>query len=211
MELFNLPNSLTLLRILLIPVFTYFFLHQQYRAALIVFAISGFTDLIDGALARLLHQKTATGAILDPSADKLLMLVTFIVLAISGLVPVWLSALVIFRDVWIISGVLVLKRLRTKLYFKPTRLSKLNTFCQLTTIFLAFLLTFLRSENPGLYLSFQNILSSSLKVFVIVTAVMTVVTGIQYTRIGIMIFRGKREYADLPYKKWKKPSSPGLP
>ena len=89
MELFNLPNSLTLLRILLVPVFTYLFLIHEYRIALIVFMVTGCTDVVDGYLARKLHKKTTLGSILDPAADKLLMFVTFIVLAIQKIVPVW--------------------------------------------------------------------------------------------------------------------------
>src|SRR5262245_24837039 len=120
MQIFNLPNSLTLLRILLLPVFTYFFLSGDYRIALIIFVVTGMTDVIDGFLARALQKKTTLGAVLDPAADKLLMLVTFIVLAMRDLVPGWLSALVILRDLVIVLGTLVLKRLKKKLYFKPT-------------------------------------------------------------------------------------------
>lgn len=87
MELFNLPNSLTLLRFALVPVFTYYFLNGSYRIALIVFVVTGMTDVIDGYLARKLQKKTALGSVLDPAADKLLMFVTFIVLAMRSLVP----------------------------------------------------------------------------------------------------------------------------
>ncbi len=201
MEIFNLPNSLTVLRILLVPVFTVLFLKGDYRNALIIFGLTGLTDILDGTLARLLQKKTTLGAILDPAADKLLMLVTFIVLAISHWVPLWLCVLVIARDLWIVSGVFILKKLKRKLYFKPTKLSKLNTFCQLLTIFLAFFLTFLLSEQPDLFLPYESGIRQALRVMTFVTAGMTVATGIQYTRIGVMILKGSREYADIPLKK----------
>jgi cardiolipin synthase (CMP-forming) len=201
MDLFNLPNSLTLMRIFAVPVFTYFFLTQQYRIALIIFVFTGLTDIIDGTLARLLNKKTTLGAILDPAADKLLMFVTFIVLSIRHLIPVWLTFLVIFRDVWIVSGILVLKQLKRKLYFKPTRLSKLTTFFQLLTIFLSFLLTFLLSEKPESLMRYQGILQQALGICIYFAAGMTLASGIQYTRIGLMILKGSREYADLPLKK----------
>src|SRR5436190_15340771 len=187
MELFNLPNSLTLLRILLVPVFTYLFLVHEYRIALIVFMVTGCTDVVDGYLARKLHKKTTLGSILDPAADKLLMFVTFIVLAIQKIVPVWLSVLVIFRDLWIIGGLFVLTRLKKKLYFKPTRLSKLNTFCQLLTIFLAFLITLIRHEQPAFLLPYLGRIESLLGWVVWITGGMAIITGIQYTRIGLMI------------------------
>jgi cardiolipin synthase len=201
MQIFNLPNSLTLLRILLVPVFTYFFLKGEYRIALIVFVITGMTDVVDGYLARLLRKKTTLGSILDPAADKLLMLVTFIVLAMRALVPPWLSLLVILRDLVIVIGTWILKRLKKKLYFKPTRLSKLNTFFQLFTIFLAFLLTFIRAERPHFLLPHETRVAQTLAYVIYICAGMTVASGIQYTRIGIHILRRGREYADLPLKK----------
>ncbi|MCE9624643.1 MAG: CDP-alcohol phosphatidyltransferase family protein [Deltaproteobacteria bacterium] len=201
MQIFNLPNSLTLLRILLVPVFTYCFLQGEYRIALIVFVITGFTDVVDGYLARALQKKTTLGAILDPAADKLLMLVTFIVLAMRDLVPPWLSFLVIFRDLVIVSGTLILKRLKKKLYFKPTRMSKLNTFSQLFTIFLSFLLTFIRAESPQILLPYEGGVARLLGWVIYICAGMTIITGIQYTRIGLLILRRDREYADLPLKK----------
>jgi len=201
MEIFNLPNSLTILRILLVPVFTYLFLNHEYRIALLVFMFTGATDVIDGYLARRLKKKTTLGSILDPAADKLLMFVTFIVLAIQGIVPVYLSVIVIFRDLWIIGGLFVLTRLKKRLFFKPTRLSKLNTFFQLLTIFLAFLITLIRYEQPHLLLPYVGIFTHLLQVVVYIAAAMAVITGIQYTRIGFMIQRGAREYADLPLQK----------
>ena len=200
MKKWTIPNLLTFGRILLIPVFSYFFLKGDYRLALGIFVLTGFTDIIDGWLARTLHQRSTLGAILDPSADKLLMLVTFIILAWTGLVPWWLSALVIARDLAIITGVLTLKHLKKKLYFKPTKLSKLNTFFQLSTIFLAFLLAFLRVDAPHLVRVLATI-QPLLKVWCYLTGGMTVLSWIQYTRIGLMILRGRRDYADLPLKK----------
>ena len=201
MQIFNLPNSLTLLRILLVPVFTYFFLHGEYRIALITFVVTGLTDVVDGYLARKLGKKTTLGAVLDPAADKLLMLVTFIVLALRALVPPWLSFLVILRDLWIVIGTWILKHLKKKLYFKPTRLSKLNTFFQLFTVFLAFLLTFLRAERPESLMPYEGALAQGLGYVIYVCAFMTIASGIQYTRIGIHILRKDRAYADLPLEK----------
>jgi cardiolipin synthase len=201
MELFNIPNSLTLLRILLVPVFSYFFLTGNYRLALGIFIVTGFTDMVDGALARWLKKKTTLGAVLDPAADKLLMLVTFLILALEKVVPWYLTILVVARDLWIVGGLFFLKKAKKKLYFQPTRISKANTFFQLLTIFLAFLWVLAGSE-PGTFLaSKQALISQGLGMAILVTAGMTILSGIQYTRIGWMILRGNREYADLPLKK----------
>jgi cardiolipin synthase len=201
MALFNLPNSLTLLRILLVPVFTYYFLAGEYRIALLIFVITSLTDIVDGTLARLLQKKTTLGAALDPAADKLLMFVTFIVLAMRSLVPPWLAILVIFRDLWIIGGIAVLKFTHKPLYFRPIRLSKLTTFFQLLTIFLAFSLTFLRAERPASLMSLEPELARVLAWVIYIAAAMTVASGIQYTRIGWSLYRGEGALADLPVEK----------
>jgi len=203
MDLFNLPNSLTLLRILLVPVFSYLFLKGEYRWALLVFAITGLTDIVDGTLARVLKKKTTLGAVLDPAADKLLMLVTFIILAMKRLVPVYLSVIVIARDAWIVLGLLFLKQQKRKLYFAPTRLSKLNTFCQLLTIFLAFLLALATTESDGMLLGQRDRIAQLLQWVIYLTAGMTILSGIDYTRLAFMIYLDRREYADLPLKKNK--------
>lgn len=201
MSLFNLPNSLTLLRFLLVPFFTYYFVTRQYRIALLIFLVTGATDLVDGALARRLNKKTTLGAVLDPAADKFLMTVTFIVLAIRSWVPVWLTCLVIWRDLWIVSGVGVLKKLKKELYFRPTSASKLNTFLQLLTILLAFTVALLSSENLPkwhVYLPHLNLL---LQVCIYAVAAMTILTGIQYTKIGWRLFKGRNAHVDLSAEK----------
>lgn len=200
MALFNLPNTLTLLRILLVPVFTYFFLGGQYRIALAIFVITGLTDVVDGYLARRLQLKTQLGAALDPAADKLLMFVTFIVLAMRDLVPIWLAVLVIFRDLWIIGGLSVLKFSRIPIVFKPSRLSKLTTFFQLQTIFLAFFLTFLRAEQPASLMSWEPWIARLLTWVIYIAGLMTIASGIHYTRVGWMLYREGRGAAISPEK-----------
>ncbi len=189
MSSLNLPNLLTILRILLVPVFTYLFLRGEYLTALFVFVFTGMTDFVDGLLARWLKKKTALGAVLDPAADKLLMFVTFIILALQGFVPVFLSALVIFRDAWIIGGLAALKGKHKELYFRPSLLSKWNTFFQLLTILLAFSLA-VAQNGEWVYLNpYQGLLKRFLHAAVYTTAFSTIVTGIQYTKIGFELYR----------------------
>src|SRR5262247_2925013 len=100
----NLPNTLTLLRILTVPVFLEFLAYHLYLEALIVFAISGFTDFLDGLLARWMNQQTSLGAYLDPVADKLLVVSSFIMLGLIEGLPVWLTVVVVARDAIIVIG-----------------------------------------------------------------------------------------------------------
>ncbi|RLA89883.1 MAG: CDP-diacylglycerol--glycerol-3-phosphate 3-phosphatidyltransferase, partial [Deltaproteobacteria bacterium] len=98
----TIPNFLTILRILLTPVLVILLLEGRLSEALFVFIIAGVTDALDGLIARLYKQKTRLGAFLDPLADKLLLVTTYVILAVQGLVPSWLTVIVLSRDVLIV-------------------------------------------------------------------------------------------------------------
>jgi cardiolipin synthase len=132
----NVPNSLTLLRLLAIPVFAVLFLQDRMGAALAVFVGAMLTDWLDGLAARLLKQFTALGAILDPIADKLISLTTLILLCWSGRLPRWLLWLLIFREVCIFAAVAILTRTARSYEIRPTRFGKYATaFLAATMIF----------------------------------------------------------------------------
>src|SRR5580765_7929264 len=134
----NLPNFLTLLRILTIPVFLEFLSYHFYWEALVVFAIGGLTDFLDGFVARWMKQQTALGAYLDPVADKLLVITSFIMLGLIGGIPMWLAVVVVARDVLIVIGYVVIHFLVDEpLKVRPTRLGKWSTTLQLLTLALA--------------------------------------------------------------------------
>ena len=132
----NIPNLLTLLRILLTPALVILLLRHDYVNALLVFGVAGVTGALDGAIARLMKQKTRTGAVLDPIADKALLASSYITLAVMGHIPEWLAVMVISRDVIILFGVLILMLFHNGVEIRPTVLSKCTTLIQLTTIFL---------------------------------------------------------------------------
>ena len=94
----NLPNSLTLIRILAIPFFLVLLSSRLYLEALAVFVVGGVTDALDGAVARLMSQQTWLGAYLDPVADKLLVISSFVMLGLIGAIPPWFGVLIISRD-----------------------------------------------------------------------------------------------------------------
>ena len=135
----NVPNLLTLTRVLLIPVFIILIINQQHFWALITFAIAGITDGLDGLIARLTHQRTELGAYLDPIADKLLLSAAFITLAIIDLIPSWLSIVVITRDVIILIGFCVLLLMDYRPKIRPSLVSKVTTDFQISIILLALL------------------------------------------------------------------------
>jgi cardiolipin synthase len=98
-EVVNVPNLLSFLRILLVPVFLWLLLNQLFLAAIAVLAFAGLTDFLDGFLARKLNQTTKLGKMLDPVADRLYIFATLLALSATGYVPWWLAGLVILRDV----------------------------------------------------------------------------------------------------------------
>jgi cardiolipin synthase len=136
----NIPNFLSLLRIILVPVIVIFLIQGLYAKALIVFVVAGLTDALDGALARFLNKQTELGSFLDPLADKILLSTSFISLAIFGLIPSWLAVIVISRDFIILLGLLILSMMSVTYEIKPVFVSKITTTLQIATVFFALLL-----------------------------------------------------------------------
>jgi cardiolipin synthase len=122
-----LPNAISLLRIALVGPVVYLVVYGQYQLALLVFFVAGFSDGIDGYLARKFDWRTRFGALIDPLADKLLVACTFVALVYTGLAPLWLGVLVIARDVIIIGGATAYNFLVGPVQGEPTRISKFNT------------------------------------------------------------------------------------
>lgn len=136
-------------RLVLIAPFLVFLYHKEYDYAFYAFLLAGFTDGLDGWLARTFRWQSAFGSFIDPMADKLLIASSFISLALIGCIPWWLVMLVFLRDMTITIGVLAWYWLiQDKPDFKPTILSKLNTVLQLGLVILClFELAFLKVSN----------------------------------------------------------------
>ena len=132
----NLPNLLTILRILLIPVFINLLIYGLYPSALGIFLLASFTDSLDGIIARASNQRTTLGTYLDPMADKLLLIAAFIALSVLQFIPVWVSVIVVSRDLILVLGTLVLHLAQTQFIIAPTLLGKTTTFLQLMYIIL---------------------------------------------------------------------------
>ncbi|HLU07181.1 MAG TPA: CDP-alcohol phosphatidyltransferase family protein [Woeseiaceae bacterium] len=139
MSLRWLPNAISLFRIALVVPILLLIVDGRYDLALILFFIAGFSDGVDGYLAKRFNWHTRLGALLDPIADKLLVAGTFLVLVYTGHVPVWLAVLVILRDVVIVVGAAAYNFLVGPVEGEPTRISKLNTALEL--LFVLFVLS----------------------------------------------------------------------
>lgn len=132
-------NLLSALRMALIPVFILALLEGHAGRALAVFAIAGFTDMLDGFVARFYKQQSALGSYLDPAADKLLLTVAFVMLAMPNLqqglqIPVWATVMVITRDVMIVVIALLVHLAIGIKSFPPSRISRWNTAFQVATV-----------------------------------------------------------------------------
>lgn len=183
----NLPNSLTLLRIVVSFIFLVFALQGNWRIAFPLFCAAAFTDLVDGSLARLLRQRTQLGAFLDPLADKLLMFFGFLTLTLNHFLPVALTALIVGRDLMIASGYLWIRSKKIPIFLRPTYLSKLTTLFQIITVCSALVLT----QPAYVSSSFGSKAFQFLPTVIGITAVLTVMTTFQYFRIGWRIIHAK--------------------
>ena len=130
----HVPNALTLLRLLLIPVLVFLLAHRGYATAFAVFLISALTDFADGEIARRWNARTRFGAIADPVVDKLTMLTVTLALAVQELLPLWLAGAIVVRDLVIVGGALAYHYAVGRYEIAPTLLSKLNTAIEFITL-----------------------------------------------------------------------------
>jgi cardiolipin synthase len=131
MSLRFLPNLLCVVRILMVYPVAVGILQGRYRFVLAMIALAAFTDALDGFLAKRFDWTSELGKVLDPVADKLLLMTVFVCLSVVGLAPWWLTAVVLLRDLVIVFGALTFRVLFGPLHGAPTAASKLNTFCQI--------------------------------------------------------------------------------
>ena len=178
----NIPNALTFLRILAVPLFLSLLADGRYQPALIVFALAGLTDALDGAVARLTDTRTELGSYLDPFADKLLLVSAFITLGIIGSIPAPLMITVIVRDVVIMGGYLFAATVMEKaMAMSPTIWGKVTTFTQLVTVALVLV-------DMAAWLAVPT---ETLMAAFIITAVATVGSGVHYVAFGLRQYQAE--------------------
>ena len=170
----NIPNTLTVTRILIIPVFITSIIYRHYDYALYLFIIAALTDLFDGLFARMTNQKTDLGKFLDPLADKFLLVTSFVILSIYGWLPKWLTITVISRDVIIVIGWFVLYLTTGRSIVDPTFLGKTTIWIQ--SLLIAYVLTYVNGVLPNMP---RGVL--------FFTAGITIVSGLHYIYKGLKI------------------------
>lgn len=173
----NIPNLLTLLRIILVPVIVILLIQGSFCKALIVFIIAGLSDALDGFLARVLNQQTLLGAYLDPIADKALLISSFVTLSILHIIPGWVAVIIISRDVIILLGISVLSILSISVTIRPVFVSKITTALQLITVLMALASRLWPGGFPG----------APLVAIYWLTAFFTIVSGLTYMGKGVKL------------------------
>lgn len=168
----GLANWLTVLRILLIPVFVTLLVYRQPGWALLVFAGAALTDLLDGWVARRRGMASRLGAFLDPVADKLLLTASFVTLTYLRAVPFWITAVVISRDAMLVAGAVVIHMVGVRIYPRPSWTGKAATFFQVLTVL-----------TGVLALWFQVPLAPRAVVWL--AALFTIASGLQYLVQGM--------------------------
>ena len=129
--LLNLPNLITIARILLVPIMVWAIASQEMRVAFFLFLAAGLSDAVDGFLAKRFNMASELGAYLDPLADKVLIVSIYVSLGITEAIPRWLVILVVSRDLLIVGGIMLAWVLGNPLQIKPLMVSKLNTVAQI--------------------------------------------------------------------------------
>ncbi len=135
MDARHIPNLISTLRILLVGPLALCLLSKNYTASLGVFLLAGFSDVLDGYLARRFNWTSRLGSLLDPMGDKLLMITTYLILGQQQLIPIWLVLVVILRDVIIVVGGLFYRLLVGEVVIKPIVSSKINMVMQVLLVF----------------------------------------------------------------------------
>ncbi|MEE9448285.1 MAG: CDP-alcohol phosphatidyltransferase family protein [Arenicellales bacterium] len=177
----QIPNLLTLSRMFMVPVVIVLLDSRQYEFALIVFFIAGVTDGLDGWIAKKFELQSTFGAMLDPIADKLLLVSTYAMLAVLGDIPFWLLVLVVFRDVMIVGGYWVLIAMDKKVEIQPIWMSKFNTLFQIILVVLVLM-------HHAHWLALESVLP-----FVIAIVVFTTIfSGLSYMRAGFALIEPER-------------------
>jgi cardiolipin synthase (CMP-forming) len=165
----NLPNAITIARILAVPLMIWLIVSGEYMAAFWVFVLAGISDAVDGFIAKRFNQRTELGAYLDPAADKLMLVSIYVCLGLLRVLPPWLVILVVTRDTLIIGAIALATLLDQPVHIRPLLLSKLNTVAQIMLAGLVLAILGFDIANR------QIVLLGS-----IIVAILTLASGTQY-------------------------------
>lgn len=178
----NVPNLISIFRIFMTIFFILAVHKDRFMTGFYLFIFQGLTDALDGFLARVMGKKTDLGAFLDPIADKTMLIAAFVMLSIKDIVPLWLTMLVILKDVVVVIGFLALYRLTYTIKPVPSIFGKVTTTCQITTVL------YMLWSGTRAYGDISNYVTA----FYYVTAFFTTLSGLHYVIVGIRMLRGKK-------------------
>jgi cardiolipin synthase (CMP-forming) len=176
----GLANWLTVLRILLVPVFVTLLVYRKAGPAVLVFAAAAFTDLLDGWVARRHGLQSRLGAFLDPLADKILLTASFVTLTWLKVIPFWITAVVLSRDAFLALGTLLIHMVGARVYPRPTWAGKAATFFQVLTVLSGLL---------GYYWGARQVWTP----LIWVAAVFTLSSGLQYLVQGMRFLNAAQD------------------
>ncbi len=172
----SIPNLITLGRILLVPIVVWAIASNQMEIAFAVFVVAGISDAVDGFLAKRFNLRSELGALLDPLADKALLVSIFITLGVWGAIPRWIVILVVSRDIMIVSAVIVSWLFDRPVAMRPLMVSKLNTAAQV-----AFAALVLASLGFGFDPSpYDSVLMALVTVFTLVSVALYLVEWVRH-------------------------------
>lgn len=175
----RLPNLISLVRLIGAPFIGWLLYSGRFRVALFVLLLAAVSDWLDGYAARRLGMSNRIGIILDPLADKVLVVVVFVSMGLLGLIPRWLFVLVVVRDLMIVTGALLVRLLRNRHEFLPSMLGKISTFFQMLLAVLALV-----------HAAFPYRIIEAMKITgVILAAIFTLLSGLGYVRQGMQMAR----------------------
>jgi cardiolipin synthase len=169
----NLPNSLTVLRILLVPVFVGFLLYESFYYALVTLLVAAVTDGLDGAIARITDQRTRLGEYLDPLADKLLLTSAIVTLSVLHFIPVWAVILVVSRDAILLTGTIVANLTEIDIDIAPTWWGKGATLAQICYVIMVILF------------ATEHVSAEAIIPFLAAVVILTTGSGVHYLFRGI--------------------------
>jgi len=171
----NIPNTLTITRIVIIPIFITSIIYTRYDYSLFLFIIAALTDVFDGLFARMKNQKTLLGTFLDPLADKFLLVTSFVIFSVYGWIPKWLTITVISRDIIVVTGWFVLHFITGSSRVEPSMLGKATIW--LESLLIAYILI---DINLPVLPDIHN-------TFFIITAGVSILSAIHYMYRGLRI------------------------
>ena len=196
----TLPNLLTIFRMVLVPIFVTFLFYQRFLLALAAFVLAGITDGLDGLLARRFNQKSQLGTVLDPIADKLMLVTAFVVLSMKSVfpqpvprhlpIPVWVTVAVISRDVFIVVGAAAINIMTGFRGFRPSWLGKLNTTVQIIAVAIIMLAA-----------SFPYGTGYYLPTLYVIVFTLTVLSGTHYVFFASKLMNEERQQSPQAFPK----------